>query len=141
MNYGKLNEQGYLMSSQKKHDDTWLPLGDFVTDANGDYYTYYLDPQTPDVAKNDAIVVELTYQELLTQLSSLTVSFNGNTFSGSNDAQSFIVNMLTKIEGESPQATRNIYAIDGRTRVPMTKTGLLDLLSAIDVAQEAITNL
>ena len=83
---------------------------------------------------------EFTFQELVAQINKITVDYDGHTFSGSSEAQSFIVAMLTKIEGESPQATRNIYTIDGKTRAPMTKTNLLELISIIDLAQEAITN-
>ena len=83
--------------------------------------------------------VQLTYQELVTMIKQLTVEYMDHTFSGNIEAQGFIVAMLTKIEGEAPASTRNIYAIDGRTRVPMTKTELNELISLIDIAQELIT--
>lgn len=83
---------------------------------------------------------EFTYQGLVSQLRKLTVEYEGNTFSGNIEAQSFIVAMIIKIEGETPSATRNIYAINGRTKVPMTKTQLNELISIIDIAQESISN-
>ena len=106
---------------------------DWITEGN-----------TPDPAyaqaELDNYQVEFTYQELVEQINNLEVIYDGHTFSGNTEAQSFIVSMLTKIEGESPQSTRNIYAIDGRTKVPMTKTSLMELITIIDIAQEAITN-
>ncbi len=84
---------------------------------------------------------ELTYQELISQLQDLTIDFMDHTFSGSQDQQAYVVSMLTKIEGENPHATRNVYAIDGRTKVPMTKSNMLNFMSAVDIAQEAITNI
>ncbi len=83
---------------------------------------------------------ELTYQELVLQLDEMTVEFMGHTFSGSQEQQAYVVSMLTKIEGDNPQATRNVYAIDGRTKVPMTKSDMLDFMDIIDIAQEAITD-
>ncbi len=85
--------------------------------------------------------IELTYQELVSQLDEMTVDFMGHTFSGSQEQQAYIVSMLTKIEGDNPQATRNVYAIDGRTKVPMTKTNMLDFMDVVDIAQEAITDI
>ncbi len=92
------------------------------------------------VAEAESKQVEITYQELVTQLDNLTIAFMEHTFSGSQDQQNFIVAMLAKIEGENPTATRNIYAIDGRTKVQMTKTNMLDFMTAVDIAQELITN-
>ncbi len=83
---------------------------------------------------------EVTYQELLNQLNDLTIEFMGYTFSGSQEQQAFVVSMLTKIEGENPNSTRNIYAIDGRTKVPMTKSDMYDFMDVVDIAQEAITD-
>ena len=80
-----------------------------------------------------------SYCLILKKADELEVVYDGHTYSGSTSAQSFIVSMLTKIEGEAPSATRNIYAIDGRTREQMTKTELNDLISLIDIAQELIT--
>ncbi len=84
--------------------------------------------------------IELTYQELVTVLDDMTVEFLGHTFSGNQEQQAYVVSMLTKIEGDNPQSTRNIYAIDGRTKVPMTKSDMYDFMDVVDVAQEAITN-
>ncbi len=83
---------------------------------------------------------ELTYQELVLQLNEMTIDFMDHTFSGSQEQQAYVVSMLTKIEGSNPNATRNVYAIDGRTKVPMTKSDMLDFMSEVDIAQEAITD-
>ncbi len=88
----------------------------------------------------DDNTVEMTYQEVVQQLNQMTVDFLGHTFSGSQEQQAYVVSMLTKIEGDNPQATRNVYAIDGRTKVPMTKSDMYDFMDVVDVAQEAITN-
>ncbi len=88
----------------------------------------------------DAHVEDMTWQELLNSLDDLTIEFMDHTFSGSQEQQSFVVAMLTKIEGENPNSTRNIYAIDGRTRVPMSKSDMLDFMTEVDIAQEAITD-
>ncbi len=119
-----------------------------VSQSNKDYrevQAWIADGNTPEDAYTqqeiDDANVEITYQELKTQLQNLTIDFMGHTFSGSQEQQNFVVAMLTKIEGEIPQATRNIYAIDGRTKVPMTKTNMLDFMTAVDIAQEAITNI
>ena len=95
---------------------------------------YTVIPRTPEE------IQQISYIALKTQLESLTVTYELNEFSGNNEAQAFIVSHLAKIEGEIPQSTRNVYTVDGATRVPLTKTGLNELLSVIDVAQEAITN-
>ncbi len=88
----------------------------------------------------DDNTVEMTYQEMVQQLNQMTVDFLGHTFSGSQEQQAYVVSMLTKIEGDNPQATRNVYAIDGRTKVPMTKSDMYDFMDVVDVAQEAITD-
>ncbi len=88
----------------------------------------------------DEYDVEFTYSELMAELENLTIEFMDHTFSGNTEMQAYVVSMLTKIEGSSPQATRNIYAIDGRTRVPMTKSNMLDFMTDVDIAQEAITD-
>ena len=84
--------------------------------------------------------IQLTYQELVTALNDMTVDFMDHTFSGSQEQQAYVVSMLTKIEGDNPNSTRNVYAIDGRTKVPMTKSDMYDFMDVVDIAQEAITD-
>ncbi len=139
--YCKINdENNYLMLSSIQTDETWLIEDDYIKNGKGDLYTYYIDPQTPDMVKENALDSELSYKELQEQLKSLTIEFMNHTFSGSQEQQNFVNTMLTKIEGENPNSTRNIYAIDGRTRVPMSKSDMLDFMTEVDIAQEAITN-
>ncbi len=130
---------GYIVNGTKS-----VPMAQ----GNRDYrevQKWIAEGNTPEDAYTqqeiDDAAVEMTYQELKTQLQSLTIDFMGHTFSGSQEQQNFVVVMLTKIEGENPNATRNIYAINGRTRVPMTKTNMLDFMTEVDIAQEAITNI
>ncbi len=137
MGYGKIGNDNQLMSTQVSKMG-WIPLYEFVKDAEGNFYTHYLDPQTPDMETINANATELSYQELMKQLEGLTVDYMDHTFSGNTEAQAYLVAMLTKIEGENPQATRKVYSIDGRTTVPMTKSDMLDLISLIDIAQEAL---
>ncbi len=129
---------GYLVDGNKN-----VPLDT----QNRDYQevqAWIVEGNTPEDAYTqqelDDYDVEFTYSELVQSLESLTIDFMGHTFSGSTESQAYMVSMLTKIEGSNPNATRNIYAIDGRTRVPMTKTNMLDFMIAVDIAQEAITN-
>ncbi len=139
--YGKINiETNFLSYSNIQIDDTWLSFDEFVKNNEGNLYTYYIDPQTPDMVKENELDSELSYKELQEQLKSLTVEFMDHTFSGSQEQQNFVVAMLTKIEGENPNSTRNIYAIDGRTKVPMKKGDMLDFMTEVDIAQEAITD-
>ena len=140
MSYGKIGTGNQLMSSQVQHDTSWRPLSDFVLDGNGEYYTYYITPTEPDMDKENELASELSYQELQNALETLTIEFMDHTFSGSQEQQNFVNTMLTKIEGENPNSTRNIYAIDGRTKVPMTKSDMLDFMTEVDIAQEAITD-
>ena len=49
--YGKLNDIGYLMSSQVQKDSSWLPLSNFDTDTQGNYYSWYNPDGTPNVQK------------------------------------------------------------------------------------------
>ncbi len=86
------------------------------------------------------VQIELSFNELQTKLKELEIQFMNHTFSGSQEQQNYIVSMLTKIEGSNPNATRNVYAVDGRTKVPMTKSNMLNFMDAVDVAQETITN-
>ncbi len=135
--YGKIGDSNQLMSTQT-FKEGWISLSEFVTNEYGNYYSHYIDPQTPDFVTINANATELSYKELMKQLDDLTVDHMEHTFSGNTEAQAYLVAMLTKIEGENPQATRKVYSIDGRTTVPMTKSDMLDLISLIDVAQEAL---
>jgi len=83
---------------------------------------------------------ELSFNELQIRLKELKIQFMNHTFSGSQEQQSFVVAMLAKLGDNHPHDTRNVYAVDGRTRVPMTRQNLVDFMSAVDVAQEAITD-
>ncbi len=129
---------GYLLNG-----DQSVPL----SNGNKEYRAiqdWIAEGNTPESAYTqqeiDDNTVEMTYQEMVQQLNQMTVEFLGHTFSGSQEQQAYVVSMLTKIEGDSPQATRNVYAIDGRTKVPMTKTNMFDFMDVVDVAQEAITD-
>ncbi len=140
MNYGKIGIDSVLAIATWQVDDTWITINSFVLNGEGNLYTYYIDPQTPDMVKENELASEISFQELQDALETLTIDFMDHTFSGSQEQQNFVVAMLTKIEGENPNSTRNIYAIDGRTRVPMSKSDMLDFMTEVDIAQEAITD-
>lgn len=54
MGYGKIDEAtNGLMSSQVKHDITWERLDNFVKDSEGNFYTYYIDKNTPYLDKEN----------------------------------------------------------------------------------------
>lgn len=123
---------GYLMNGNVWTGLDHEPVLKWIEDGN-----------IPDPAftqeELDESNIEFGYRDLVNQINSIIVEYNGNFFSGSIEAQSFIVSMLTKIEGENPNATRNIYTTNGRLKVALTKTGLNELISVIDTAQELIT--
>ena len=129
---------GYLVNGIKPTDigsgDRYeLAVNEWINDGN-------IPTPAHTQEQLDIYSLEFTYRELVAQLNTLTVEYEGNIFSGNTEAQSFIIAMIIKIEGEALSATRNIYAINGRLKVPMTKTQLNELISLIDIAQEAITN-
>ena len=56
MIYAKINtDTNFLMTTDTPPDGTWFPLVDFATDSEGNYYDYYIDTDTPDQEKIDAV--------------------------------------------------------------------------------------
>ncbi len=146
MSFGKIDvTTNYLMSSQKNKDGTWLPLTDFVVDPHGDYWTYYIDPTTPDTDKNMVESdgkVEVD-KELL--ISEITVDFTPQnetevfTFCGSEAAQSKLLNAASRIKGGGPNKTQNVFDVLHKP-IKLTTTDIDAILALIEPLQEAIVN-
>jgi len=63
--YGKLNNEGYLMSSQVQADKSWSPLEDF--EDNGQTADYFKADKTIDKAKEQAVATKQKLDEDLAE--------------------------------------------------------------------------
>ena len=145
MGYGKINNEGYLMSSQKKHDDTWHPLVNFEKDTNGEYFRWYIFDGTPNTAKikaeDDAKALADAEKNIVNAVDSIVVEYRvGGTlynFSGSLEAQNRLAVALLKSNGNAAKK-QNWFTIDSQ-RVQLTNIDLTAILALVDEQMEIIT--
>jgi len=136
MSYGKINKDtNFLMSSYVQHDVSWLPLSDFATDEHGNYYSYYIDPQTPDVQTMDNIRKKELFNQMIDNLNAITFEYNNNTFTGSLECQSQMTVAIMRFE--SSTETKSWYTIDYEL-MHFTKDDFINMLQIIDDRVENI---
>jgi len=141
--YGKLNGNGYLMSSQKKKDDTWHPLVNFEKDSNGDYFRWYNQDGTGNLAKiqaeDEANALKEGEANITAAINDILVTYKVKgtdyQFSGKLEAQNRIAVALMKTTGNANKS-QNWFTADGQ-KVKLKNTDLTNILALIDVQMEA----
>jgi len=143
--YGKINEDtNFLMTNQILFDNTWLPLADFV--KNGDvYWTYYIDPQTPDMVKEDALVANIDNNTHEAAVAAITVHYipinelDASWFSGSEESQAKMTTSMQVLEGKGDTKTRN-FKDTSSVMHKLTRDDFDNLLDLIEPIYESITD-
>lgn len=135
MAFGKLNtttNPNYLMSAEKipTGETGWLPLTDFVTDGGGEYYSYYIDPGTPDTVKNDQAAAYEKSKLINEAIADVVVTYGGKNYSGSFAAQAMMSTAIVKLVDKPPGTTNGMYTAEWEV-VDLTSAdfqAILDLL-------------
>ena len=133
MGYGKLNEQGYLMSSQNKHDDTWSPLEEF--EGAGQTAKYFKEDKTIDTYKEAQVDSINKYHKDMADLDGIIVMYEGNSFFGARSDQISLASTITKLKNKTK--TTKWYTTTGQ-KLDMTSTQLEEILDLIDIQHDIV---
>lgn len=132
MGYGKINQDGYLMSSNRQKDNTWIPLTEFQKDNSGEYYEKYTQDGLPDTNEIDKIQDEKLAIELkeakIKAVEDIIVSVyiydSPRPFQGDEKSQDRMSRAITAMDSSD----KITWILADNTRLNVTKSNLQRVL-------------
>ena len=119
-------------------------ISDVALTSEGGFYTFYNNDGTVNQVKEDEKNAEDALAQgeeaLIAAIDAITVTYNGNTFSGSFTAQERMTVAITKLTGKLDTKTQNWFTVESK-KIKLTKDDLINILDLIEPLMEAITDI